>query len=90
MAETTRLDATAQADLVCRGEVSPKELAEAAIAAIEAVNRRLDAVIWMRFEAARQETDGDLPGGSFRGVSHDAPTPGPVSAAGWRPDTDAR
>lgn len=29
MAETTWLDATAQADLVRRGEVSPKELAEA-------------------------------------------------------------
>ena len=36
MAETTWLDATAHAYLVCRGEVSPKELAEAAIAAIEA------------------------------------------------------
>jgi drug/metabolite transporter (DMT)-like permease len=38
MAETTCLDAAAQADLVRRGEVSPTELAEAAIARIEAVN----------------------------------------------------
>src|SRR6266516_479968 len=36
MPEMTWLDATAQADLVRRGEVSPKELAEAAIARIEA------------------------------------------------------
>jgi amidase len=68
MTETTWLDATAQADLVRRGEVSAKELAEAAIARIEAVNPRLDAVIRTRFEAARQEADGDLPDGPFRGV----------------------
>ena len=49
-------------------EVSPKELAEAAIARIEAVNPRLDAVIRTRFEAARLEADGDLPDGPFRGV----------------------
>jgi amidase len=55
MAETTWLDATAQADLVRRGEVSPKELAEAAIAAIEAVNPRRGryAVIRTQFDAAR-------------------------------------
>jgi Asp-tRNA(Asn)/Glu-tRNA(Gln) amidotransferase A subunit family amidase len=68
MAETTWLDATAQADLVRRGEVSPKELAEAAIAAIEAVNPQLDAVIRTRFDAARLEADGGLPDGPFRGV----------------------
>jgi len=66
--ETTWLDATAQADLVRRGEVSPRELAEAAIARIEAVNPKLDAVIWTRFDAARLEADGDLPDGPFRGV----------------------
>src|ERR1700720_2898501 len=58
MAETTWLDATAQADLVRRGEVSSKELTEAAIARIEAANPRLDAVIRARFDAARQEADG--------------------------------
>ena len=68
MAETTWLDATAQADLVRRGEVSPRELAEAAIARIEAVNPELDAVIRTRFDAARLEADGDLPDGPFRGV----------------------
>jgi amidase len=63
MAETTWLDATAQADLVRRGEVSAKELAEAAVARIEPVNPRLDAVIRTRFAAARLEADGDLPDG---------------------------
>src|ERR1700761_6875659 len=68
MPETTWLDATAQADLVRRGEVSPKELAEAAIARIEAVNPQLDAVIRTRFDAARQEAESELPDGPFRGV----------------------
>ncbi|HEY2265758.1 MAG TPA: amidase family protein, partial [Streptosporangiaceae bacterium] len=68
MPEMTWLDATAQAEAVRRGEVSPKELTEAAIARIEAVNPQLDAVIRTRFDEARQEADGDLPDGPFRGV----------------------
>src|SRR6478752_1118493 len=68
MPEMTWLDATAQADLVRRGEISPKELAEAAIARIEAVNPQLDAVIRTRFDEARLEADDDLPDGAFRGV----------------------
>jgi amidase len=64
----TWLDATAQASLVRCGEVSPKELAEAAIARIEAVNPQLNAVVRTRFDAARLEADGDLPDGPFRGV----------------------
>jgi amidase len=68
--DTTWLDATAQADLVRRGEVSPRELTEAAIARIEAVNPKLDAVIRTRFDAAREEAQGrpPLPDGPFRGV----------------------
>src|SRR5215469_433672 len=68
MSEAAWLDATAQAGLVRRGEASPRELAEAAIARIEEVNPKLDAVIRTRFDAARQEADGDLPDGPFRGV----------------------
>jgi amidase len=66
--ETTWLDATAQAELVRRGEVSPRELAEEAIARIEAVNPKLDAVIRTRFDAALAEASADLPDGPFRGV----------------------
>ena len=68
MTDTTWLDATAQADLVRRGEASPAELVEAAIGRIEAVNPRLDAVIRTRFDRARAEAAGDLPDGRFRGV----------------------
>ena len=64
----TWLDATAQAELVRRGEVSPKELTEAAITRIEAVNPQLNAVIRTRFDAARLAAEGDLPDGPFRGV----------------------
>ncbi|HXP20347.1 MAG TPA: amidase [Streptosporangiaceae bacterium] len=66
--ETTWLDATAQADLVRRGELSSGELVEAAIARIEAVNPQLDAVIRTRFDQARQESAGGTPAGPFGGV----------------------
>jgi amidase len=68
MPETTWLDATAQAELVHRGEVSAAELVAAAIDRIEAVNPTLDAVIRTRFERARAEAAGELPDGPFRGV----------------------
>jgi amidase len=66
--ETTWLDATAQAESVRTGEASPAELVDAAIARIEKINPQLDAVIRTRFEEARQEAGGELPGGPFRGV----------------------
>jgi amidase len=66
--ELAWLDATAQADLVRRGEVSPKELVEAAISRIEELNPRLDAVLRTRFDQARDEASGTLPEGPFRGV----------------------
>jgi amidase len=66
--ETTWLDATAQADLVRRGDASAAELVEAAIGRIEAVNPLLDAVVRTRFDQARAEAAGDLPDGPFRGV----------------------
>jgi amidase len=68
MVESAWLDATAQADLVRRGEVSPLELADAAITRIEALNPKLDAVIRTRFDQARERAAGRLPDGSFRGV----------------------
>ena len=68
MIDVTWLDATAQADLVRSGEVSPKDLVEAAITRIEAVNPQLDAVIRTRFDQAREQAAGTLPDGPFRGV----------------------
>ncbi len=61
------MDATAQAQLVRDGEMSPSELVDEAIARIEAVNDDLNAVIHERFDAARKEAL-NAPGGPFRGV----------------------
>ncbi|HYD48626.1 MAG TPA: amidase [Terriglobales bacterium] len=68
MSELMRLDAVAQAELVRKGEVQPSELVEAAIACIEALNPRLNAVIHPLFDRARREARGSLPDGPFRGV----------------------
>jgi amidase len=63
------LDATAQAELVRRGELSPLELVEAAIARCERVNPQLNAVIHPLYEKARAAAASpSLPGGPFRGV----------------------
>ena len=62
------MDATAQAELVRTGQVSPADLVEAAVERIERVNPQLDAVLRDRFDAARDEARGDLPDGPFRGV----------------------
>jgi len=63
------LDATAQAELVRRREVSPLELVEAAIDRIEALNPQLNAVITPLFDRGREAASGrDLPDGAFRGV----------------------
>ena len=64
----SELDATALADRVRRGEASPLELVDEAIAAIERANPEINAVIHERFERARAEATGPLPDGPFRGV----------------------
>jgi len=68
MTDVSRLDATAQAELVRSGEVSPLELVEAAINNIEKLNGELNAVIHPLFDRARDAASRDLPDGPFRGV----------------------
>src|SRR5262245_45526329 len=64
-----QLDATEQAALVRRKEVSPSELVEAAIARLERLNPQLNAVIHLALERARSRAAAaDLPDGPFRGV----------------------
>jgi amidase len=63
-----RLDATAQAELVRSGEASPVELVEAAIARVEQVNPRLNAVIHELFDEGLAAANDSLPDGPFRGV----------------------
>ncbi len=66
-ADLWRLDATAQADLVRRGEVSPGELLDAALARIDALNPHLNAVIARLDDLARAQA-AERTGGPFDGV----------------------
>lgn len=67
-AEYTGADATQLAAWVASGDVTPRELVEAAIAAIERVDPKLDAVVHRLFEEARAAADATLPEGPLRGV----------------------
>jgi amidase len=66
--ELAILDATAQADLVRQRRISPRELVDAAIARIERVNPKINAVILPLFDRARADAGSALPDGPFRGV----------------------
>jgi amidase len=55
--EYIAFDATGLAALVHRGEVAPRELTEAAIERIEALNARLNAVVERNYGAARSAAD---------------------------------
>ncbi|WP_333815928.1 amidase [Tabrizicola sp.] len=61
-------DATELAELVARGEVSPTELLDAALAAVEARNPAINAVVLMQEGVARKSIAEGLPQGPFRGV----------------------
>lgn len=62
------MDATAQAELVKKGEVSPLELVDVAISQIEEINPKINAVIHKHFDRAREQAKADLPDGPFKGV----------------------
>jgi amidase len=64
----TSVDATTLAERVRKGDVHPRELVEAAIAAIERVNPRLNAVVHRMYDKARGTAEGALPDGPFKGV----------------------
>ncbi len=66
--ELAFLDATAQAELVRRGEVRPAELVEAAIERAELLNPKLNAIVTPMYEHAREASKGTLPDGPFHGV----------------------
>jgi amidase len=63
-----RLDATAQAELVRIGELSPEELTLAAIERAERLNPELNAIIHPLYEQGLEASKGELPDGPFRGV----------------------
>ncbi len=61
-------DATSLAELVAKGEVSPRQLLQCATERIDADNPRLNAVVRRMFREAHQAVDSGLPAGPFRGV----------------------
>ena len=63
--DLAKLDATGQAELVRRGDVSPAELVDAAIARIEKLNPELNAVITPLFDKARAVRAGCCRWGRF-------------------------
>ena len=66
--DATNLDATAQAELVRKGDVTAAELVDGAIARIEKTNGELNAVITPLFDKARAQARQKLSAGPFRGV----------------------
>ena len=66
--EWASLDATAQAELVAKGEASPEELVEAARRRIEQIDPELGAVPIRLFDHARRRVQHGVAGGPFRGV----------------------
>ena len=67
--DLANLDATAQAELVANGSVSAVELVDSAIAAIEALNPAINAVIFENFDRARAAAaDLETGSGPFAGV----------------------
>jgi amidase len=66
--EYTSTDALGLAELVRRRQVTPLELVDAAIARIEALNPRLNAVVHTIYDRARRQASAALPPGPFSGV----------------------
>lgn len=62
-------DATAQAERIRRGEITPVELLEETIQRIEKLNPTLNAIIMPLYEKARGEAQS-VPDGPFRGVPY--------------------
>jgi amidase/6-aminohexanoate-cyclic-dimer hydrolase len=61
-------DATELAGLAARGEVTPTELLDAALVAVEARNPAINAVVLIQEGVARRAIAEGLPPGPFRGV----------------------
>ena len=66
----TNLDAVGMAAAVRKKQVTPLELVDAAIARIEAVNPKVNAVVTKFFDKARNRAKAKLPDGPLAGVPY--------------------
>jgi amidase len=98
--EFSAYDGLGLAQLVRSRQISPRELVQAAIERIEALNPKLNAVVSTAFERALETAQGPLPRGQFVGVpfllkdllswSEGEPlSNGSRFFAGWRPPSDS-
>ena len=68
MKDLTCLDATSQAELIRRKEVSPVELVDASIARIESINPEINAVVMPFFDQAREAAANTSLDSVFAGI----------------------
>lgn len=68
--ELAFLDATAQAELVRKKEVTAVELVEAAIDRMERLNPKLNAIVTPMYDLALENAKGKFPEGPFSGVPY--------------------
>jgi amidase len=68
MSELADYDGLGLADLVKGGKVTPQELRDASLEAIEKLNPKLNAIVSVLADASQKEIDAGLPDGPFRGV----------------------
>jgi amidase len=68
LAEYSMCDGVALADLVRKGEVSPRELAHLFVEAVEKVNPRINAIIEVYFDRIDALDEHAIPAGPFAGV----------------------
>jgi amidase len=68
LTEYARYDGLGLAELVCKGEVSARELARLALAAAEKVNPQINAVLEVYEQRVEMAGDGLDPGARFDGT----------------------
>src|SRR4051794_12269849 len=68
MQDYSSYDAIGLAELVSSRQVSPRELVAAAIANVEVLNPRLNAVVHTMFDKALKQAEGTQNAGPFSGV----------------------
>ena len=68
LSEYANFDGLGLAELIRRGEVTPRELKDLALAAIEKMNPKLNSVVQVLAEQAEKEIQAGLPDGPFKGV----------------------
>jgi Asp-tRNA(Asn)/Glu-tRNA(Gln) amidotransferase A subunit family amidase len=68
--EYRRHDATALAGLIAKGDVSAREVLDAAIARAEQVNPAINAIVRKQYDQARRAVASGLPNGPLKGVPY--------------------